>query len=177
MDISAYFKEAIEKKASDLHLIAGSLPSVRVCGDLIKIREDVTDPKELREAVYGLLSDSLKERFERNFDVDFSHEFFGERFRINLHRQEGNIGLAARLIPGIVPRPEELGFNETIYNFTHLHDGLILVVGPTGSGKSTTLAGMLDIINQERRAHILLLSKIRLNICLRRSRALLSNAS
>jgi twitching motility protein PilT len=114
----------------------------------------VTDPRELREAVYGLLTDPLKERFERNFDVDFSHEFFGERFRINLHRQEGNIGLAARLIPSVIPRPEELGFNETIYNFTHLHDGLILVVGPTGSGKSTTLAGMLDIINQERRAHI-----------------------
>jgi len=155
MDISSYFKQAIERKASDLHLVGGSIPALRIGGELIKLNHDQLDAKELEKAVFSLIDTSTKERFERKRELDFSQEFFGSRFRINLHYQEGKIGLTARLVPQIIPKPEELGFDETIYNITHLKDGLIIVTGPSGSGKSTTLASMIDIINRERKANII----------------------
>jgi twitching motility protein PilT len=100
-------------------------------------------------------AEELQKQFEKNKELDLSFESAGRYFRINLHRQQSMIGLAARLIPEEIPAPEDIGFDETIYNLTHMNDGLILVVGQSGSGKSTTLATMLDIINQERRSHIL----------------------
>lgn len=155
MDLAKFFQIAIEKNASDLHLVAGSVPSMRVSGDLVRIENQPIDNDELETAVLSIVSDRVRDRVKSSLDVDFSQEFFGARFRINLHHQEGKIALTARHIPDSIPRPDELGFDETVYNFTHLHDGLILVVGPTGSGKSTTMAAMIDIINQERRAHII----------------------
>lgn len=155
MDISSYFKEAINKNASDLHLVAGSVPSLRIGGELIKINQKILDDKELKEAIFSLIDKKTIERFERKRELDFSQEFFGNRFRVNLHYQEGKIGLAARVVPVAVPRPEDIDFNEVIYKFTHLRDGLILVTGTSGSGKSTTLAAMINIINKERKAHII----------------------
>ncbi|MEA3463980.1 MAG: PilT/PilU family type 4a pilus ATPase [Patescibacteria group bacterium] len=155
MDISNYFKQAIEQKASDLHLVAGSIPALRISGELIKLNHEVIKSKELEQAVNSLINKKIWERFQRKRELDFSQEFFGNRFRINLHYQEGKIGLSARLVPSDVPKPEELGINEVIYKLTHLRDGLILVTGPSGSGKSTTLAIMINIINIERRAHII----------------------
>ncbi|MCX6796767.1 MAG: PilT/PilU family type 4a pilus ATPase [Candidatus Falkowbacteria bacterium] len=84
-----------------------------------------------------------------------SLEFHDNRFRINLHFQEGRVGLSARLVPMRIPMPEEIDLDETIYRLTHLKDGLILVTGPSGAGKSTTLAVMIDIINAERQAHVI----------------------
>ena len=155
MDISTYFKQAIEQNASDLHLAAGSIPALRIGGDLVKLNHGVIQDEDLRQAILSLIDDKTKERFERRRELDFSQEFFGCRFRINLHYQEGKIGLTARLVPKVIPRPEELGFDEIIYKITHLRDGLILVTGPSGSGKSTTLACMINIINKERRSHII----------------------
>ncbi len=155
MDISSYFKQAIERKASDLHLVAGSVPALRIGGDLIKLNHDLLDAAELEQAIFSLIDNETKERFERKRELDFSQAFFGARFRINLHYQEGKIGLTARLVPQVIPKPEELGFDETIYKLTHLKDGLIIVTGPSGSGKSTTLASMIDIINRERMANII----------------------
>lgn len=155
MDISNYFKIAIENKASDLHLVAGSVPSMRVSGELLKINEIPISDEELEQAIFGMVKDRIKQRLEKYLDVDFSQEFFDTRFRINIHHQEGKIAMTARHISQDIPSPNDLQFDETIYNFTHLHDGLLLVVGPTGCGKSTTLAAMIDIINQERRAHII----------------------
>lgn len=154
MDIAFYFKQAIEQNASDLHLAAGSIPALRIGGDLIKLNHEVIADEYLRQAIFSLIDKKTRERFERRRELDFSQEFFGCRFRINLHYQEGKIGLTARLVSKTIPSPEELDFNETIYSLTHLKDGLILVTGPSGSGKSTTLACMINIINQERRAHI-----------------------
>lgn len=155
MNISDYFQKAIERNASDLHLVAGSAPTLRINGELIKIDEIILESKDLEKGVYSLIDSKTKERFERKRELDFSKEFFGCRFRINLHFQEGKIGMSARLIPQIVPSPEDLEFSELIYQLTHLKDGLIIVTGPSGCGKSTTLAAMIDIINKERRAHII----------------------
>lgn len=155
MDLPYYFKLAIEKDASDLHLVEGSVPSIRVYGELIRIEEKPIPFGELRYSVYQVIDKATKERFEEEKDLDLSLNFFENRFRVNLHYQDGRIGLAARLVPNFIPRPDEIGLNETIYNLTHLKDGLVLVTGPSGVGKSTTLAAMIDIINTERRSHII----------------------
>lgn len=155
MDLSYYFKQTIEKGASDLHLIEGSCPALRIAGQLIKIEDEPIPYGQLRYAVFNILDKHEKERLQRKLDLDISYEFFKTRFRINFHYQGGKIGLAARLIPTEIPKPDEIGFNEIIYKLTHLNDGLILVTGPSGVGKSTTLAAMIDIINHERRSHII----------------------
>ncbi len=155
MDLAYYFKEAIQRKASDLHLVEGSIPALRINGELVKFKEPPVPYGELKYAVYRTIDKHTRERFERRRDLDLSMEFFNNRFRVNLHFQEGRVGLTARLVPKSVPRPDEVRFNEVIYSLTHLKDGLILVTGPSGSGKSTTLAVMIDIINTERRAHII----------------------
>lgn len=154
MDIVSYFEQAIKQNASDLHLAAGSIPALRIGGELIKLDHGVIKNEDLKQAITSLIDKKTMEKFERQRELDFSQEFFGSRFRVNLHYQEGKIGLTARLVPKTMPEPAELGFDEVIYKLTHLKDGLILVTGPSGSGKSTTLACMVDIINKERRANI-----------------------
>ncbi len=121
----------------------------------MKIDETPIPFGELKYSVFSILDKHTKERFIRKHDLDLSMEFFDHRFRVNLHKQEGRMGLAARLVPRNIPKPEDIDLSEIIYNLTHLKDGLILVTGPSGVGKSTTLATMLDIINTERRAHII----------------------
>ena len=155
MDLGYYFKLAIDKKASDLHLVEGSAPSLRIAGELVKIEEKAIPFGELRYAIFASLDKDTKERFKEEKDLDLSLEFHENRFRVNLHFQESRVGLSARLVPMKIPHPEEIDLNETIYKLTHLRDGLILVTGPSGVGKSTTLAVMIDIINTERRAHII----------------------
>ncbi len=155
MDIQNYFKIAIEKGSADLHLVGGSKPAIRIDEQLIRIEEEVLDHKKLEEAVFGLITEEQKKRFIEDKDYDFAYEVFENRFRINIHMQEGRIGMTARLIPSEVPSPDQLNFTETLYNLTHLKDGFVLVVGPSGSGKSSTLAAMINIINKERKAHII----------------------
>jgi len=154
MDISSYFKQAIEQNASDLHLAAGSIPALRISGDLIKLNHEVIANENLEQAIFSLIDKKTVEEFKSRRELDFSQNFFGSRFRINLHYQEGKIGLTARLVSKTVPSPTELDFDDVIYKLTHLKDGLIVVTGPSGSGKSTTMACMVNIINRERRAHI-----------------------
>ncbi|PIR93210.1 twitching motility protein PilT [Candidatus Falkowbacteria bacterium CG10_big_fil_rev_8_21_14_0_10_43_10] len=155
MNIQNYFKTAIEKGAADLHLVGGSKSTLRIGEQLIPVSETLLDNKELREAVFTLLDEKQKEHFLKNKELDFGKEILGQRFRINLHFQEGKVGLTARVIAKEVPSPDKLGFTENLYGLTHLRDGLILVVGTSGSGKSSTLAAMIDIINAERKAHII----------------------
>jgi twitching motility protein PilT len=135
-------------------------------GNLVKINEEPLEADNLEKSINELIfkkngqtknsrSEQLLKNFQKNKELDISLNAAGRYFRVNLHRQQGKIGLAARLIPEKIPSPKEINFDETIYNLTHLNDGLILVVGASGSGKSTTLASMLDIINKERRAHII----------------------
>lgn len=155
MDILRYFKAAVEKKASDLHLVAGCYPAIRISGQLEKIGEEILDSKDLEKGIFSIISEKTQEIFKNQLETDFSLQAGGARFRVNLHYQEGKIGIAARLIPEFVPRPDKLDFDETLYKLTHLTDGLVLVTGQAGSGKSTTMATMIDIINQERRSHII----------------------
>lgn len=155
MNLTHYFDIAIQKKASDLHLVEGACPSVRICGELQKIENNPVPHGELRYAIERLLDKKIIERFNEERDLDISFEIHNNRFRVNLHYQGGRVGLAARLVPAKIPEPEDIGFNETIYNFTHLNDGLLLVTGPSGAGKSTSLACMINLINQERKAHII----------------------
>lgn len=155
MNIEDYFKIAVERGAADLHLAAGSVPALRIGEELIKIEEEVLDNERLMQAIYGILNDERKKKLETNKDIDFSRQIDGGRFRVNVHFQEGKIGLTARLVPLEVPQADQLQFSETLYNLTHLRDGLVLVVGPSGNGKSSTLAAMINIINAERKSHII----------------------
>lgn len=155
MDITQYFEAALRSKASDLHLVSGNKPTLRIQGILEPINDTILDPAELEEAVHALMSPEEIDIFRKDKELDLALDIAGGHFRVNLHRQEGQIGIAARVIPENIPTPKEIDFDETIYQLSHLNQGLILVTGPSGSGKSTTLAVLLNLINAERRAHII----------------------
>jgi len=155
MNLAYYFKQAIDKGASDLHLVEGSVPSIRIAGELHKLSDEEIPAGELRHAIFASIDKGTREKFEIEKDIDLSLEFYDNRFRVNLHYQEAHMGLSARLVLNKIPSPEEIDLNPIIYELTHLKDGLVLVTGPSGAGKSTTLAVMIDIINKERRSHII----------------------
>lgn len=152
--IDSFFKTAIEAGASDVHLIAGQSPMMRVNGELSEIDSTTLPAGELKKAVESLMSADQKKRFETNLDLDIGYDMKGSRFRLNIHMQEGSVGLAARYIPKDIPSGKDLMISETVQNFANLSDGLVLLVGPTGSGKSTTIASLVESINLNRKAHI-----------------------
>ena len=152
--VKAYFEQAIKADASDLHLVAGEVPMLRIGGELKDLAEKPLSDKEAGTAILGILSAEQKKRFEDELELDMSYEVEEARFRVNIHQQEGKIGLAARLIPKEIPSPENLGFEEKLLELPNLLDGLVLVVGPTGHGKSTTIASMVEEINKSRKSHI-----------------------
>jgi len=153
--LKSYFQAAIKNNASDLHLVGGEKPTLRIDGDLRGLKDDDLAGKQLEIAILDLLSADQKQQFQENMELDFGYNIEGHRFRVNLHRQEGQIGMAARLIPKEIPTPQDLRFEQPLIGFTGLLDGLVLVVGPTGHGKSTTLASMVNEINKTRKAHIM----------------------
>lgn len=155
MDLQPYFEQAIAQKASDIHLVGGSSPHLRIDGQLLKLSDEIIDPKQLADAVYGFLDQRLIDRLESNKELDISQAIGGGHFRINLHYQRGVIGLTARLISSIIPDPTEIGLDENLQRLAFLNDGLVLVVGACGSGKSTTLASLLGLVNRERQGKII----------------------
>lgn len=155
MDLKQYFQEAIDKGASDLHLIAGAPPLIRVDAELIDLNAGPVDNNGLLALIKALFSEQRVNDFVTNRELDASLTIFDYRFRINLHYQMDGIALSARLIKATIPSADEIGFNDTIKNLTRLRDGLILVTGASGSGKSTTLAVMLEMINAQRRSHVI----------------------
>ncbi|OGH94991.1 MAG: hypothetical protein A2538_04875 [Candidatus Magasanikbacteria bacterium RIFOXYD2_FULL_41_14] len=155
MDIKKFFKEAIKKEASDLHLVGAELPMIRVEGELVAIAEKPLVNSELETTIKALLSKDQFDRFQADLELDFGYEQDGTRFRVNLHQQEGGVGLSARLIPAEIPTPKDLHFEEALLQVPQMLDGLILVTGPTGCGKSTTLASIVEEINKTRKAHII----------------------
>jgi len=153
--IKLYFQEAIQKSASDLHLVAGEKPIIRIQGELQELESKILSEKDLKEGIMSLLNSEQKTKFLDELELDFGYDHDGERFRVNLHQQEGKIGLSARLIPKEIPTPDDLRFEPALHEFINLLDGLVLVVGPTGHGKSTTIASMIEEINKTRKSHII----------------------
>jgi len=149
-----YFTFAIQKGASDIHLVGGEKPTIRVEGRLAAFQQKDLSGEELEKEIFAFLTEDQKSRFEKKLELDMSYQVDGVRFRVNVHQQQGEIGLAARLIPSEIPSPEDIGFDGVASKLTGFKNGLILVVGPTGHGKSTTIASMIEQINQTRKEHI-----------------------
>jgi twitching motility protein PilT len=155
LDIKSYFKEAIKQEASDLHLIGGEVPMIRIEGELKELDDKPLNNKELESQINELITKEQQKKFEEEKELDISHEVGEVRFRVNLHWQSKNIGLSARVILAEIPTPEDLGFEPALLGMTNLLDGLVLITGPTGCGKTTTIASMIEEINKTRKAHII----------------------
>jgi twitching motility protein PilT len=145
----------VQRKASDLHLTVGASPALRVDGSVVQTPLEKLTPETCQRLIYSLLSDSQKQRFESENELDVSFGIKGlGRVRMNVFRQRGSVGAALRSVPSRFMTFEELGLPLAIHEVMKLPRGLILVTGPTGSGKSTTLASILDRINDTRSGHI-----------------------
>ncbi|GAA2024212.1 type IV pilus twitching motility protein PilT [Pseudokineococcus marinus] len=157
VDVVAALVAMTAAGASDLHLTAGVPPTVRVRGELAALPGFPTcEPAALRRGLYGMLTQKHRERFEEHLELDLAHAVPGVgRFRVNLYKQRGSVGAAFRAIPNELRALEELGVPPAVATFAHLPRGLVLVTGPTGSGKSTTLAAIIDLANRTRRDHIM----------------------
>src|SRR5512136_3460254 len=157
MDLAELLKHAVERGASDLHLTAMRPPMVRVSGQLIPSGFDTElGPDDTKALMYSILTDDQKAKFEEDHELDFSIGIPGiSRFRVNVFMQRGCVSGVFRTIGENIPSCEELGLSETVRELALLPRGLVLVTGPTGCGKSTTLAAVINLINQEREGHII----------------------
>ena len=155
-DFADVLMDVVNMNASDLHLTTGSPPMVRSHGKLQALDYPVLDSQLVRETVYSILTNDQRQRLESDWQIDLSYSIPGiARFRVNAYFQRDSIGAAFRLIPTVIPAFETLGLPEMLLDFTRKPRGFVLVTGPTGSGKSTTLASMIDRINKERHEHIM----------------------
>jgi twitching motility protein PilT len=156
-DFAEVLTKMAEDRASDVHLSPGFCPAIRVRGRIVPLEEyEPLTPQQTRDTVYSLLNDDQRKRFESRKQLDLAYAVPGvARFRVNCFFQRGAISAAFRRIPHQIPELAELGLPAVLEEFTRKPRGFVLVTGPTGSGKSTSLAAMLDIINREREEHIL----------------------
>ena len=159
MTIKEIFQLAAKRNASDVHLVVDAPILLRIDGQLVGVEaKNALSKKEIEQMVFSLLSEEQKKRFLDNKELDFGYENEEEaRFRINLLYERGNIGLVARVITDKIPTLEDLLMPKVVYDLVNLQQGLILVTGPTGCGKSTTLAAMINYINQNRNTSIVTL--------------------
>jgi twitching motility protein PilT len=154
--IDAFFKLMHEQKASDLHLTSGSAPVLRIHGDLQRIKYKVLGDDELKAMLYEIAPEHKIKKFEETGDVDFAYEIPTlARYRVNFYSQMNGVGAAFREIPSKISTPEELGLPPVIPKLALLPRGMVLVTGPTGSGKSTTLASMINYANTLRQDHVI----------------------
>ncbi len=154
--IDDLLKLVVDKKASDLHISVGLPPVLRIDGALIPTNYEKVIPQESQRLIYDILTDDQIQRFETQFELDFSYQLGRiSRFRVNVYRDRGNVATAFRVIPAKIPTLKDLQLPSILEDLTRLPRGLILVTGPTGSGKSTTLAAMINAINTERSVHVL----------------------
>ena len=154
--IDALFNMMKEQGASDLHLSAGNPPIFRQHGEMVRLNFKALGHDELKTILFEILSEKQKAHFEETKDLDFAYEVAGlARFRGNVMMQYRGIAAVFRIIPAKILSADELGLPEGVRRMANFKKGLVLVTGPTGSGKSTTLAGMIDLINSTRKEHIL----------------------
>jgi twitching motility protein PilT len=156
-DFADLLLEVIERNASDLHLTAGAHPTVRIRGRLQQLENYPMMPTErTREMVYSILSNDQRQRLETEWQIDFAYSIPGHaRFRVNAYYQRAAIGAAFRLIPSVIKTVDELGLPPVLHELACRPRGFVLVTGPTGSGKSTSLAAVIDEINATREEHIM----------------------
>ncbi|MEO0973679.1 MAG: type IV pilus twitching motility protein PilT [Pseudomonadota bacterium] len=156
ISVDAFLTKMLELDGSDLHLLAGDPPRVRRYGDLEAIAPEKLDPSSLREALLKIMPARQQTLFEAHDGADFAHEIEGvSRFRVNVFRHIGGIGAVMRAIPSQALTLEQLDLPDVVRSLARQKQGMVLVTGKTGSGKSTTLAAMIDFINEERKGHIL----------------------
>jgi twitching motility protein PilT len=156
LDFAEVLLQVMERDASDLHLTAGSPPMIRHHGRLHAMDYPRLTPQTTREIIYSILTNDQRQRLETDWQIDLAYSIPGKaRFRVNAYFQRAALSAAFRLIPSEMPRLRDLDLPPTLGEFARKPRGFVLVTGPTGSGKSTTLAAMLDMINDERHEHIL----------------------
>lgn len=155
LDINDILRQVVEKQASDLHISVGLPPIVRVDGRLQPLDMPPLKPTDTRELIYSFLTQEQRQKLETEWELDLSYSVYGvARFRVNVYFQRGTLSAAFRLIPVKIKTLEELGLPKVLHTFATKPRGLVLVTGPTGSGKSTTLAAIIDEINRTRDDHI-----------------------
>ncbi|MBN1793632.1 MAG: type IV pilus twitching motility protein PilT [Candidatus Omnitrophica bacterium] len=156
MHIQELLRFAVKNRASDLHITENSPPILRINGRIVATELAALTREDTKRMVYSLLNDKQKEIFEQRLELDFSFSLDGkERFRINVHSQRGSIEAAFRVIPSQVPTLDQLGLPVVATELARKPNGLVIVTGPTGSGKSTTLAAMVDLINTEQQVVVI----------------------
>ncbi len=148
-------KLTVERKASDLHLVAGFKPAIRINGEIHETEFPVLSPEDVESLVFSIITQEQKEYLEREWELDFSYAINGvARFRGNVMKQRGSWAAVFRAVPFTMPNFDDLGLPSEIKKLCDLSRGLVLVTGPTGSGKSTTLAAMIDMINKTRAMNV-----------------------
>ncbi len=155
MDIKEILMAAVKHGASDIHIVPGRKPFLRIGGQMRSLNSDILPPDMTQRIIYGMLAEKLIDKFkvEGELDTSINAQDIG-RFRVNVLSQKDGVGAVLRVIPSEIPSPSEIGLDETITTLKDTPRGIILVTGPTGSGKSTTLASLLNMINMERKDHI-----------------------
>lgn len=158
LKIQQLFKFMVDNKASDLHLVVGSPPGMRIHGEIVKIKIPPLKSDDTKRLIYQILTEEQKSEFEKNLELDFSFGIKGlARFRANIFYSKGAVSGVFRQIPSVIPDFKSLNLPNTLLTMTDVSNGLILVTGPTGSGKSTTLASLIDRLNEKEAGHIITL--------------------
>ncbi|MFH1768429.1 MAG: type IV pilus twitching motility protein PilT [Candidatus Omnitrophota bacterium] len=154
MVLKKLLSEAVKRGASDLHLVAGIPPTLRINGDIIVMAHDKLSPDDTKKIIYEILNEEQIKKFEENWELNLSMTLSElSRLRINVYKERGNVEAAIRLIPNEIRSLKELGLPKVVEELTRKPNGLILVTGPTGMGKTTTLAAMIDLINRDERKY------------------------
>ena len=158
LKIQQLFKLMVDSNASDLHVTSGTSPGLRVHGEVIKVKTSPLSGDDTKRLIYQILTEDQKNEFEKRLELDFSFGIKGlARFRANVFNSKGAVAAVFRIIPSIIPDFKSLNLPNTLLKMCDVSNGLILVTGPTGSGKSTTLAALIDYLNQHEAGHIITL--------------------
>lgn len=158
LQIQQLFKVMVESGASDLHLTVGTAPGMRISGDIVRVKVGALTPDDTKRLIYQILTEKQKAELEKNLELDFSFGVKGlARFRANVFYSKNAVAAVFRQIPSLIPDFDALGLPRVLLDIVNVSNGLVLVTGPTGSGKSTTLAALIDRLNSTQPGHIITL--------------------